>query len=226
MTSQLTRTCQLSKKILKKIASLSPPPPFHRSSLLDQNEDANATRQLLPTCLRVPVCPLDGLLPHSDLHPSLPHRRHILGQLLVITTALAPKSPQNSEQQQNLCPATWKIKATFNELEKITFPVQVQTLTPCKVKWPKHNSGAVLKRKGSSTPLARLNRGATPARVMLGVTTVLTMTTLISSTNASLPKISYVKSIDAYLAFCFFMVFASLIGEWALGAAWSLLQKK
>ena len=70
-----------------------------------------------------------------------------------------------------------------------------------------------MKRKGSSTPLARLNRGATPARVMLGVTTVLTMTTLISSTNASLPKISYVKSIDAYLAFCFFMVFASLIGE-------------
>ena len=59
----------------------------------------------------------------------------------------------------------------------------------------------------------RLNRGATPARVMLGVTTVLTMTTLISSTNASLPKISYVKSIDAYLAFCFFMVFASLIGK-------------
>ena len=45
------------------------------------------------------------------------------------------------------------------------------------------------------------------------MTTVLTMTTLISSTNASLPKISYVKSIDAYLAFCFFMVFASLIGE-------------
>ena len=226
MTSQLTRTCQLSKKIKKNCISLTTPPPFHRSSLLDQNEDANATRQLLPTCLRVPVCPLDGLLPHSDLHPSLPHRRHILGQLLVITTALAPKSPQNSEQQQNLCPATWKIKATFNELEKITFPVQMQTLTSCKVKWPNHNSGAVLKRKGSSTPLARLNRGATPARVMLGVTTVLTMTTLISSTNASLPKISYVKSIDAYLAFCFFMVFASLIGEWALGAAWSLLQKK
>ena len=68
------------------------------------------------------------------------------------------------------------------------------------------------------TPLARLNRGATPARVMLGVTTVLTMTTLISSTNASLPKISYVKSIDAYLAFCFFMVFASLIGECHISA--------
>jgi hypothetical protein len=58
-----------------------------------------------------------------------------------------------------------------------------------------------------------LNRGATPARVGLGVTTVLTMTTLISSANNSLPKISYIKSIDVYLAACFFMVFASLIGK-------------
>ena len=58
-----------------------------------------------------------------------------------------------------------------------------------------------------------LNRGATPARVGLGVTTVLTMTTLMASTNAALPKISYVKSIDVYLGFCFFMVFASLLGR-------------
>lgn len=58
-----------------------------------------------------------------------------------------------------------------------------------------------------------LNRGATPARVGLGVTTVLTMTTLMASTNAALPKISYVKSIDVYLGACFFMVFASLLGE-------------
>ena len=58
-----------------------------------------------------------------------------------------------------------------------------------------------------------LNRGATPARVGLGVTTVLTMTTLMASTNAALPKISYVKSIDVYLGFCFFMVFASLLGK-------------
>ena len=58
-----------------------------------------------------------------------------------------------------------------------------------------------------------LNRGATPARVTLGVTTVLTMTSLTSSTNSQLPKISYMKSIDIYLSFCFIMVFASLIGE-------------
>ncbi|GIY36772.1 gamma-aminobutyric acid receptor subunit beta [Caerostris extrusa] len=44
-----------------------------------------------------------------------------------------------------------------------------------------------------------------------GVTTVLTMTTLMSSTNSALPKISYVKSIDVYLGTCFVMVFASLL---------------
>lgn len=59
-----------------------------------------------------------------------------------------------------------------------------------------------------------LNRNATPARVALGVTTVLTMTTLMSSTNAALPKISYVKSIDVYLGTCFVMVFASLLGKY------------
>ena len=56
-----------------------------------------------------------------------------------------------------------------------------------------------------------LNRGAAPARVSLGVTTVLTMTTLINSVNAALPKISYMKSIDIYLFVCFFMVFGALI---------------
>nr|ALS46609.1 GABA gated chloride channel RDL3 [Tetranychus cinnabarinus] len=56
-----------------------------------------------------------------------------------------------------------------------------------------------------------LHRNATPARVSLGVTTVLTMTTLMSSTNAQLPKISYIKSIDVFLGTCFVMVFASLL---------------
>lgn len=62
-----------------------------------------------------------------------------------------------------------------------------------------------------------LHRNATPARVALGVTTVLTMTTLMSSTNAALPKISYVKSIDVYLGTCFVLVFASLLEYAAVG---------
>lgn len=49
----------------------------------------------------------------------------------------------------------------------------------------------------------------------IGVTTVLTMTTLMSSTNAQLPKISYIKSIDVFLGTCFVMVFGSLL-EYAI----------
>jgi len=51
--------------------------------------------------------------------------------------------------------------------------------------------------------------------VALGITTVLTMTTLISSTNAALPKISYLKSTDVYLVTCFVMVFAAIV-EYAI----------
>lgn len=46
-----------------------------------------------------------------------------------------------------------------------------------------------------------LNREASPARVGLGVTTVLTMTTLITTTNNSMPKVSYVKGLDVFLNF-------------------------
>lgn len=62
-----------------------------------------------------------------------------------------------------------------------------------------------------------LHRNASPARVALGVTTVLTMTTLMSSTNAALPKISYIKSIDVYLGTCFLMVFTALLEYAAVG---------
>ncbi len=45
----------------------------------------------------------------------------------------------------------------------------------------------------------------------IGITTVLTMVTFIWSTNASLPKISYIKGIDVYLVTCFAMTFLSVI---------------
>ena len=56
-----------------------------------------------------------------------------------------------------------------------------------------------------------LDRKETLARVGLGVTTVLTMTTLVTQASAQMPKISYMKSLDIYLEFCFAMVFAALI---------------
>ena len=53
------------------------------------------------------------------------------------------------------------------------------------------------------------------ARVTLGVTTVLTMTTLNTNVSSDFPKISYLKAIDIYLFTCFLLVFLSLI-EYAI----------
>ncbi|VBB34762.1 unnamed protein product, partial [Acanthocheilonema viteae] len=62
-----------------------------------------------------------------------------------------------------------------------------------------------------------LNRDATPARVALSVLTILTMTTLTATANASMPKVSYVKSIDIFLGVSFVMVFSSLLEFAAVG---------
>nr|NP_001191520.1 GluClAc2 [Aplysia californica]ACT37244.1 GluClAc2 [Aplysia californica] len=52
---------------------------------------------------------------------------------------------------------------------------------------------------------------AIPARISLGVLTVLTMTTQSSGARSSLPRVSYVKAIDVWMATCLFFVFASLL---------------
>ncbi|KAK7939225.1 hypothetical protein WMY93_002551 [Mugilogobius chulae] len=51
-----------------------------------------------------------------------------------------------------------------------------------------------------------INMDAAPARVALGITTVLTMTTQSSGSRASLPKVSYVKAIDIWMAVCLLFV--------------------
>lgn len=60
-----------------------------------------------------------------------------------------------------------------------------------------------------------INRESAPARVTLGIMTVLTMTTLMTTTNRQMPKVSYVKAVDVYLVVCYVMVFAALL-EYAL----------
>merc|ERR1719458_2351959 len=56
-----------------------------------------------------------------------------------------------------------------------------------------------------------INHEATSARVALGITTVLTMTTISTGVRSSLPRISYVKAIDIYLVMCFCFVFFALL---------------
>ncbi|XP_066925378.1 gamma-aminobutyric acid receptor subunit beta-1-like isoform X2 [Clytia hemisphaerica] len=69
---------------------------------------------------------------------------------------------------------------------------------------------------------------STPARVGLGITTVLTMATLGNSIRSSLPKVNYSKSIDWYVLICFIYVFFALV-EFALvgitDKKWNLIFK-
>uniref|UniRef100_A0A667X0K0 Gamma-aminobutyric acid type A receptor subunit gamma3 n=1 Tax=Myripristis murdjan TaxID=586833 RepID=A0A667X0K0_9TELE len=56
---------------------------------------------------------------------------------------------------------------------------------------------------------------ATPARTALGITTVLTMTTLSTVARNSLPRVSYVTAMDLFVTVCFLFVFAAMI-EYAI----------
>lgn len=60
-----------------------------------------------------------------------------------------------------------------------------------------------------------INRNAVPARVSLTITCILTSMLLFSSVNSSLPRISYLKSVDYYLITSFGFIVASTI-EYAL----------
>ncbi|XP_043207383.1 glycine receptor subunit alphaZ1-like [Amphibalanus amphitrite] len=56
---------------------------------------------------------------------------------------------------------------------------------------------------------------AVPARVTLGVTSLLTLTTQHSNSQKALPPVSYIKAIDIFMSSCLVFVFLSLI-EYAL----------
>lgn len=56
-----------------------------------------------------------------------------------------------------------------------------------------------------------LEQTATPARVTLGVTTLLTLTSLAAGVRAELPPVSYLKAIDVWIGSCMFFVFGALL---------------
>ncbi|XP_031556137.1 gamma-aminobutyric acid receptor subunit beta-4-like isoform X2 [Actinia tenebrosa] len=70
-----------------------------------------------------------------------------------------------------------------------------------------------------------LPREQAPARITLGVTSVLTVVTVLNMLNNTMPKVNYVKTIDKYLIGCFLFVFATLL-EYSLVLWFSKRSKK
>ena len=56
-----------------------------------------------------------------------------------------------------------------------------------------------------------IDERSVPARVSLGITTVLAITTLMFGIQSSLPRVGHVKAIDVYLLGNFLFVFAALV---------------
>ncbi|KAL1414270.1 hypothetical protein MTO96_030506, partial [Rhipicephalus appendiculatus] len=56
-----------------------------------------------------------------------------------------------------------------------------------------------------------LDVSAVPARITLGVTSILTLATQVVQSRSSLPPVDYLKAVDVWLFVCLVMVFASLL---------------
>ena len=56
-----------------------------------------------------------------------------------------------------------------------------------------------------------INKDSEPARIALGVTTVLTMTTQLTTSRANTMRVSYLKAIDVWYSSCMLFVFSALL---------------
>jgi len=70
-----------------------------------------------------------------------------------------------------------------------------------------------------------INKDSEPARIALGVTTVLTMTTQLTTSRSNSMRVSYPKAIDVWYATCMMFVFAALV-EYAFVNSCSRQEKK
>ena len=71
-----------------------------------------------------------------------------------------------------------------------------------------------------------LDREAATARVGLGVTAMISLMTMTAGVNATLPKVSYLKSIDIYLGVCLFMAFGVIVEYAMVGYVAKIIRKR
>ena len=71
-----------------------------------------------------------------------------------------------------------------------------------------------------------LDREAATARVGLGVTAMISLMTMTACVNATLPKVSYLKSIDIYLGVCLFMAFGVIVEYAIVGYVAKIIRKR
>nr|XP_039258335.1 gamma-aminobutyric acid receptor subunit rho-2-like isoform X1 [Styela clava] len=71
-----------------------------------------------------------------------------------------------------------------------------------------------------------LDPRSVPARVAMGITSVLTISTIITGLKSSLPKVSYLTAMDLYLWACFLFVFATVLEYCVLNYVMTIQVKK